>query len=75
MLLRICSKVCSGWWQFAIGTFSDKNYNVYEVTKPFDVQSSTVAPFYGQPGGGIQYRSNLNILDLLKGGYIKPVRP
>ena len=54
--------------------FSNKNYNAYEVVKPINVQSSTVAPFYGQPGGGIQYRSNLNILDLLKGGYIKPIK-
>ena len=30
------------------------NYNAYEVLKPLPVQSGTVAPFYGQPGGGVR---------------------
>jgi len=53
---------------------SNRNHNSYEIMKPFNVQSSTVAPYYGQPGGGIQYRSNTSILDLLKGGYIRWIK-
>jgi len=48
------------------------SYNAYEVLKPFPVQSGITAPFYGQPGGGIQYYSpNMNVLQLTKQGYIR----
>lgn len=30
-------------------------YSVFEVKKPFDVQAGPAAPYYGQPGGGVQY--------------------
>ena len=49
-------------------------YNTYEVVNPFPVQSGIVAPFYGQPGGGIQYYSpNMNVQQLINQGYIRPV--
>ncbi|UOB18368.1 DUF6443 domain-containing protein [Abyssalbus ytuae] len=47
-------------------------YNSFEVTKPFSVQQSTVAPAFGKIGTGTQYYSPfLNAEELLKGGYIK----
>ncbi|UGU17928.1 TNT domain-containing protein [Sinomicrobium kalidii] len=47
-------------------------YNSFEVTKPFSVQQSTVAPAFGKVGTGTQYFSPfLNAEELLKGGFIK----
>jgi len=47
------------------------SYNSFEVVKPFPVQSGTVAPYYGQPGGGVQFYSpNLNTQQLLNSGFI-----
>jgi len=48
--------------------------NVYErceVVRPIPVQSGTVAPFYGQPGTGIQYQTNLPIETLRIQGYLR----
>lgn len=33
----------------------NKPYNVYEVIKPIEVQAGKIAPWFGEPGGGIQY--------------------
>ena len=46
-------------------------YNSYEVIKPFDVQSGTVAPWFDQPGGGIQYQLPMSVQSLLDQGFIK----
>jgi RHS repeat-associated protein len=45
--------------------------NSYEVIKPFPVQSSTISPWYNQPGGGIQYKLPKNINWLLENGFLK----
>jgi RHS repeat-associated protein len=47
----------------------------FEVVKPFEVQSGTVAPCFNQPGGGLQYRSPVQLEILLKRGIIKEVTP
>ena len=39
--------------------------SVYEVLKPLDVEAGVVAPAFGQPGLGIQYRSSLTTADLI----------
>ena len=49
------------------------DYHQYEVLKPFQVEESVIAPAFGQPGGGIQYRSNVSIQKLLKRGIIKEI--
>ena len=47
-------------------------YNSFNVTKPFSVQQSTVAPAFGKVGTGTQYYSPfLNAQELLKGGFIR----
>lgn len=47
-------------------------YNSFEVTKPFIVQESVVAPAFGKVGTGTQYfLPFLNADELLKGGFIK----
>lgn len=37
-------------------------YTRYEVLRPLPIEASEIAPAFGQPGGGIQYRI-LNELD------------
>lgn len=43
----------------------------FEVVKPFEVQSGTVAPWFNQPGGGMQYVTPVNLETLLKRGILK----
>jgi RHS repeat-associated protein len=45
-------------------------YNQYQVLKPIPVQKSIIAPWFNQPGGGIQYKSNVKIEVLLRKGFI-----
>jgi hypothetical protein len=45
-------------------------YDKYQVLKPFSVQSGTVAPWFGQSGGGIQYQTSNPILQLKNEGYL-----
>jgi len=46
-------------------------YNAYEVVKPIDVQSGKIAPWFDQPGGGIQYQFTQSIDDLIQSGYLR----
>ncbi len=46
-------------------------YNLYEVVKPFTVESSSIAPAFNQVGTGTQYFSKfLNAEELVRGGYL-----
>jgi RHS repeat-associated protein len=47
-------------------------YERYQVVKPFSVQSGVAAPWFGQPGGGIQYNTVIPIQTLIKQGYLIP---
>ena len=47
----------------------------FEVVKPFEVQSGTVAPWFNQPGGGMQYVTPVRLQILLKRGIIRDVTP
>ena len=49
-------------------------YSAYRVVKPFPVQSSTIAPAFGQPGLGTQFLSPVNANTLLKRGIIEPIK-
>ncbi len=46
-------------------------YRKFEVVKPFEVESSIIAPAFGKIGLGIQYRSAISANVLLKRGIIK----
>ncbi|WP_395057915.1 TNT domain-containing protein [Flavobacterium sp.] len=46
------------------------NYNVYEVLKPFPVQSSIIAPAFNQVGTGTQYLAPISAKYLKDFGYI-----
>jgi hypothetical protein len=43
--------------------------------KPFEVQSGTIAPWFNQPGGALQYRTPVNLDALLNREIIKEVTP
>ena len=47
------------------------SYNAYEVIKPINVQSGTVAPWFDQPGGGLQYQFSQSINDLVNSGFLR----
>ncbi len=44
--------------------------NVYEVARPFRVQSGITLPWFGAPGGGIQYKTYRPIQWYLDEGYL-----
>ncbi|WP_026473224.1 phospholipase D-like domain-containing protein [Alkaliflexus imshenetskii] len=50
------------------------NYKVFEVVKPFEVQSSTIAPAFGKIGLGKQYLSPVSAEVLVNRGIIAPVK-
>jgi hypothetical protein len=47
----------------------------FEVLKPIDVEAGTVAPAFGQPGLGVQYRTELPLGELLEQGYVREIGP
>lgn len=60
------------------------NYHVFRVLKPFDVDAGAAAPWFGQPGGGLQYVVNPSYVPnplnervdtqfLIDHGYLLPV--
>ena len=51
-----------------------KPYSVFEVQSPLEVQSSEVAPWFVQPGGGIQYKLPESVDDLLEAGVLRRVK-
>lgn len=53
--------------------FYPYNYHVYKVVKPFDVEAGPIAPYFGQPGAGTQYRTFSNIMTLIKDGFLEPI--
>lgn len=60
------------------------NYHIYLVTKPFAVDAGPIAPWFAQPGGGLQYQldgslvpgspAQLNVMWLVDNGYLTRVR-
>ncbi|AEH46501.1 glycohydrolase toxin TNT-related protein [Parageobacillus thermoglucosidasius] len=50
-----------------------KPYNVYVVTKPIEVQAGRIAPWFDEPGLGIQYELNQSVKDLIEQGILRRV--
>ena len=48
-------------------------YTAYRVLKPFEVKSGQIAPWFDQPGEGIQYLSDLTVDELKRGTFIEPI--
>lgn len=49
-------------------------YNAFKVLKPFEVQSSTIAPAFGKIGLGKQFLAPVNMNTLIKRGIIVPIK-
>ena len=54
---------------------SSKNspYNMFKVNKPTDTHSGRMASWFREPGGGIQYKFDSRVLDMLKSGNLKVI--
>ncbi|GLV76969.1 TNT domain-containing protein [Streptomyces hygroscopicus] len=48
-------------------------YHLYEVTQPFLVEAGPIRPWFGQPGGGIQYLTGPSIPQLVAAGNLRPL--
>lgn len=48
-------------------------YHCYEVTQPLPVWRAVSAAWFGQPGGGVRYRTTHPVLDLLALGFLVDV--
>src|SRR5690242_831539 len=47
-------------------------YYRYEVLRPLRVAAGKAAPWFDQPGGGIQYKTGRKIAELVAAGYLRP---
>ncbi|TCJ16391.1 DUF4237 domain-containing protein, partial [Flaviaesturariibacter flavus] len=47
----------------------------YEVLKPFDAKAGKTAPWFGEPGGGTQYKFDRSVSELKKAGIIRAIPP
>jgi RHS repeat-associated protein len=50
--------------------FANKPLNAYEVVKPIDVNAGVSAPWFGQPGKGIQFELPKTVQELLDSGHL-----
>lgn len=48
-------------------------YHAYEVVKPLDVNSGSIAPHFDQPGNGLQYETAVSVRQLIDEGYLKEI--
>ncbi|KAK0746777.1 hypothetical protein B0T18DRAFT_466108 [Schizothecium vesticola] len=51
------------------------NYHVYRVTRPLLVRAGPIAPWFGQPGQGVQYETSENVTTLVAMDFLKRVDP
>ena len=49
-------------------------YTVYEVVKPIQVEGGKIAPWFDEPGEGIQYIMPESLDQLVKEGILKKVK-
>ncbi|MGL4590086.1 MAG: TNT domain-containing protein [Mycoplasmatales bacterium] len=59
------------WTKVAAPGSNKKGYHRYKVIEPFEVNGAKVAPWFDEPGGGIQYMSEETIKELIKDGIIE----
>lgn len=50
---------------------NEREHMIFEVLKPVEVKVGTIAPAFGDPGGGIQYQFATTIQELEKAGVIR----
>lgn len=49
-------------------------YNRYRVVQPFDVKAGEIAPWFNQPGKGIQFLSEFTLDELKEFGVIEELK-
>jgi len=52
---------------------STQPFSVFEVLEEFEVEAGVAAPWFGQPGGGVQYRTAAPVSELIERGYLRRV--
>ena len=46
-------------------------YTIFEVVEPIEANGGRIASWFNQPGGGIQYKFDVAVIDFLKNGKLK----
>jgi hypothetical protein len=46
-------------------------YHQYKVLRPFTANEAKIAPAFGEPGGGIQFRTHQSVHQLIADGYLE----
>jgi filamentous hemagglutinin len=46
-------------------------YVKLEVLKPINAQAGEIAPWFGQPGGGTQFKTEISLEKLIENGYVR----
>ncbi len=46
------------------------SYHKYQVVRPIPAVEGTIAPYFGEKGGGTQYYTSMTVEELLEQGYI-----
>jgi hypothetical protein len=53
--------------------WANKDLNAYEVVKAIDVDAGISAPWFNQPGGGVQFELPTTVENLLQSKHLRPV--
>ena len=48
-----------------------KNYHRYEVLQPLPAKAGVIAPAFGEPGMGLQYRLDHSVQWYIDNGYLR----
>lgn len=48
----------------------ERGYHRYRVMRPLPVRRATAAPWFGQPGGGVRYRTTYSVAELVELGHL-----
>ena len=51
-----------------------KPYSVFEVVEPINVKAGEIAPWFDEPGGGIQYLLPDTVDELLDAGILRRIK-
>ncbi len=71
---RYLAKEGTPYEKRALPKNTDKsNYHVYKILKPLPVLSGKATAWFGEPGGGIQYKTEYSIKWLIDNNYIEEI--
>ena len=49
-------------------------YSIFEVIEPINIKSGSIAPWFSEPGGGIQYLLPDTVDELLDAGILRRIK-